>query len=264
MKILKKIILSLLIAAGISNVSLKSMIKNRVLVSNGEVVLVPGTNTAITLDMITRAGFRINGSRRVCSQNGKFVLIDDVANNVLNSFIFKSETEGLPVFDHDAEDATRAELREEERNGLVGEHNLRDLGENSLRSCCFYPRTNVGNVSWGFRQKVQGLYYDLDDTFGLEDKFIKIYGSTKGIANGVAVKVKTAVNREAFSKLKKIVDDFNTEYGRRIILSGELVAGGFAVVRLLGAASGMPVTLFEQLLESAGIIGVIVYEIKRN
>ena len=73
MKILKKIVLSLLLAAGISNVNLNSMIVNGFL---------SGTN--LSQAVVEAAGFRVDTANRVHSANGQFASGVNIQGSVPN------------------------------------------------------------------------------------------------------------------------------------------------------------------------------------
>ncbi|MFH1462039.1 MAG: hypothetical protein ABIF12_03780 [bacterium] len=144
MKTLNKIVLSLLLAVGISSVNLNSMIgRDGYLINNAGIT--------ISRELVENAGFMITKDGRVLYKNGRIVSTEDIINAV-----FKFIGYDQAAINFDELDAV----------AIPGEDRLSAKDYVTSRAKDF----------------VVGRYYDLDDKYGIEDRAKTALNFVKGVA----------------------------------------------------------------------------------
>jgi hypothetical protein len=202
MKTLRKIVLSLLIAAGISNVNLNSMFINSL--------------------VLKQVGYGINKSGRVYNLGtGRLVKVDNVLRDALNYAGYNQDS--INYDEPEFIDATQDEL-DLEKYG-------RTFGRFGLGKAPFIAKE--------VKTKVQGMYYDLEDEIStkipaIKETALELQVNVKNAYGRSADVLKDAyvVSKDKAEDLAKFIQD-NFRVGASIVYT----AAGLAVVYLFATSS---------------------------
>ena len=316
MKTLKKIVLSLLLVAGISNVNLNSMIVDGFL-----------RNTNYPQALVEAAGFRVDGANRVRLPNGQFASYVNIQANVPNGqnghdeqddFVqydrpiindHQDEQNDIVVLNADNDAILRAvnsflrnsfdqfNQRMDDLNNALAANNIitndlinqvaflrtklnefnnillnvniqeiveayercnnrLNIAENRIREILININL-IRNVS-----TVENLTYKAYDR--MYEFFNDSYDQAYELAHTAYDQtIERAQELHPLRRIKAIVDNFNFTRRTRE-LSVEILAGGFAVIRLVSSVMGRSIAPIEEIVELLALAGITAYEIRKN
>lgn len=284
MKILKKIVLSMLLVAGISNVNLNSMIVDGFL-----------KDTNYSQALVIAAGFTIDARGRVHygpghQNHGQFVSTVNIqadvpneqntvaiadANNEIQQTVISFLNNEFNVFTQELDNLNIQINNLDNTNNLINgiagltNHfnrinsliNAQALGQ---QGTIYAVYIQCNNFIVDAQNRVREILLDRNviserTELTLQERlsdFYHYHADTNDI-------VYLASNIHPLDKIKSIVDNIN--FNRRTkVISVEIMTGGFAVIRLAMSAVGHPVMIIEQIVELLSLAGITVSEIRRN